>query len=242
MFNNPNVQMFQQQFLRDFPFQYSVEAISFSDIAVSGQFVLNYNGTDTQAINWNDPIATIQTKIQTVTGPQITVIGTIANQLLTVNFIGIIPPADLLTVTSNTLLNMSSASISLTITQSYPGNPNTQVLDSDVTSAFTYTNTNINQALFPDQGTYTLAYNLLSAHYLVLNLRSSSQGINGQYNFLQAGKGVGSVSESFSIPERILANPYWTMLTKTNYGARYLEIILPQLTGQVWNAFGTTLP
>lgn len=120
--------------------------------------------------------------------------------------------------------------------------PNVAVLDSDVTSAFLYTNVNISQALFADQGTYTLAYNLLSAHYLVLNLRSSSQGINGQYNFLQASKGAGQINESFNVPQRVLDNPYWTMLTKTNYGARYLEILLPQLTAQIGIAYGTTQP
>jgi Protein of unknown function (DUF4054) len=122
----------------------------------------------------------------------------------------------------------------------YGTDVNVSVLDQDITSAFTYTNVNINQALFPDQITYTLAYNLLSAHYLVINLRSSSQGINGQYNFLQTSKGVGAVSESFSIPQRIMDNPYWGMLTKTNYGARYLEILLPQLAGQMYSVVGTT--
>jgi hypothetical protein len=242
MFVNPSVSQFQTQFLRDFPFQYSVETLSFSDIAASGQFVLNYNGNNIAPINWNDSISIIQSKIQAVVGSQVTVTGTIATQALFVNFIGVVPPAALMTIVSNSLQNVSSASISITITESYPGNPNTQVLDQDVTSAFLSTNMNINPALFPDQGTYTLAYNLLSAHYLVMNLRSSSQGINGQYNFLQASKGVGSVNESFSIPERVMANPYWAMLTKTNYGSAYLQILLPQLAGQFFNVCGTTLP
>lgn len=124
----------------------------------------------------------------------------------------------------------------------YGTDPTTQVLDSDISYAFVMVNSNINQCLFSDQGTYSMAYNLLAAHYLVTNLRSSSQGINGQYNFLQAGKGVGAVNESFSIPERILANPYFSMLTKTNYGALYLQLLLPQLMGQMYNAYGTTLP
>lgn len=236
MFTNPSVSQFQQTFYRDFPFQYSVEMISFSDIAASGQFVLNYNGNDSSSIIWNDPIAIIQSKIQAITGSQVTVTGSISSQLLTVNFIGVVPPALLFTVTSNSL------AINLTITESYPGNPNTQILDQDITSSFLSTNVNINPGLFPDQGTYTLAYLFLSAHYLVMNIRQSSQGINGQYNFLQASKGVGSVNESFSIPERIMANPYWAMLTKTNYGQSYLQLLLPQLAGQFYTVMGTTLP
>lgn len=124
----------------------------------------------------------------------------------------------------------------------YGTDPNTSILDADIFSAQQYTNVNINPGLFPDQTTYSLAYNLLTAHYLVENIRSSSQGINGQYNFLQSGKGVGSVSESFSIPDRVMQNPYWSMLTKTSYGARYLQILLPQLAGQIYSVHGTTLP
>lgn len=124
----------------------------------------------------------------------------------------------------------------------YGTDPNTSVLDQDVTSAMMSTNFNISQGLFCSQSDYTLGYLLLSAHYLVMNLRSSSQGINGQYNFLQASKGVGSVNEAFQIPERVMANPYWTQLMKTNYGAMYLNLLLPQLAGQIYNAYGTTLP
>lgn len=123
----------------------------------------------------------------------------------------------------------------------YGLNSTTSILDSDITAAFLSANINIDQSQYADQGSYTLCYNFLAAHYLVMNLRSSSQGINGQYNFLQASKGVGSVNEAFSIPQWILDNPYWSMLTKTNYGERYLELLMPQLVGQIFNAYGTTL-
>lgn len=115
----------------------------------------------------------------------------------------------------------------------YGTDPNISVLDSDITAAFQRANVLTNQALFADQGTYTFCYNLLSAHYLVLNLRASSQGINGQYNFLQNSKGVGQINEAFAIPQRILDNPLFSMLTKTNYGAQYLEILSPKLLGQM---------
>lgn len=119
---------------------------------------------------------------------------------------------------------------------------NNDVLDQDITSAFLSTNFNIPQDLFPDQGSYNLGYLLLSAHYLVTNLRTSSQGMNGQYNFLQVSKGAGQVNEAFSIPQRVLDNPYWSMLTKTNYGSSYLMLLLPQLTGNISIAYGTTQP
>lgn len=118
----------------------------------------------------------------------------------------------------------------------------TSVLDSDITKAFTFTNVNMNEALFGNQGSYNIGYLLLSAHYLVMNLRASSQGINGQFSFLEQSKSVGSVSQSFAIPQRVLDNPDWAVLMKTNYGAQFIQLILPQLAGQIYSVHGSTRP
>lgn len=118
----------------------------------------------------------------------------------------------------------------------------TEIRDQDISKAFTMTNVNFSQCLWADQGSYTVGYLLLSAHYLVMNIRASSQGINGQFNFLQNSKAVGSVSEGFAIPQRVLDNPDWAVLMKTNYGAQYLQLILPQLAGQMFAVAGSTRP
>lgn len=119
---------------------------------------------------------------------------------------------------------------------------NTTVLDQDITSAFVLTNININQGLFAAQGFYSYGYNLMSAHFLVTNLRSSSQGRNGKFTWLENSKSVGDLAAQFSIPQRVLDNPYWSMLCTTNYGALFLQTVLPQLCGQVFIAYGDTLP
>lgn len=124
----------------------------------------------------------------------------------------------------------------------YGVNPQTSILDQDIFNAFTYVNVNFNAGLFQDQASYALGYNLLAAHYLVLNIRQSSQGLSGQFNFTQVSKGAGSVNEAFSIPQRILDNPEFAMLAKTNYGAQFLMLILPQITGQIFNVLGSTRP
>jgi hypothetical protein len=121
-------------------------------------------------------------------------------------------------------------------------NINTSVTDTDVANAFGLTNFNLNQALFAIQADYTSGYLLLAAHYLVMNLRASSQGINGQFAWLEISKGVGSVNASFSIPQMILDNPYWAMFSKTNYGMLYLNLLQPQLVGVVRIACGSTRP
>lgn len=120
--------------------------------------------------------------------------------------------------------------------------PDTQILDSDITTAYGMVDVQINEGLFGTQGFYTQGYLLLAAHYLVLNIRASSQGINGQYNFLQNSKGVGAASEGFAIPQRFMDSPVLAMLVKTHYGALYVQMILPQLTGAVYSVCGGTLP
>ena len=122
----------------------------------------------------------------------------------------------------------------------YGSDPSTSVTDGDITNAFAFVPLAINQSLFGTQAAYTLGFLLLAAHYLVLNIRTAGQGLSGQYNFLQASKGVGSVSESFAIPPRILENPAFAMMAKTNYGAMYLQLIIPQICGAVFIAAGAT--
>lgn len=111
-------------------------------------------------------------------------------------------------------------------------NPN-EVNDADVTNAMQDANVNMNQNLFGDQTSFTSGFLALSAHYLVMNLRASAQGIAGNFPWLTSSKAVGSVSEGISIPQRLLDNPYFAFLAKTYYGNKYLMFVIPSLSGQV---------
>ncbi len=128
-------------------------------------------------------------------------------------------------------------------TRDFPyGTDSSTVMDADINKAINLVLFTINSRLFGTQQNYTTGYLLLAAHYLVMNLRASSQGISGQYSWLQSSKGVGSVSEGLSIPQRILDNPSFAMLTKTSYGAQYLELVLPLLSGQMFTTFAEAHP
>lgn len=118
----------------------------------------------------------------------------------------------------------------------------TTVTDTDIANAYALTNSNINIALWDSQAEYTLGYLLLSAHFLVTNLMASGQGLSGQYSFLTTSKGVGSVSISQAIPQRIQDNPYLSMLMKTPYGAQYVMLLLPRIVGQSLTVAETTNP
>lgn len=98
--------------------QISVQNLSFSDVAASGTFILQYQDNNTSAINWNDSNSVIQTKLQAVNGlGSVTVNGSIASQSLNITFTGVIPPVQLLNIVNNTLENISSVGILITLTE-----------------------------------------------------------------------------------------------------------------------------
>lgn len=116
------------------------------------------------------------------------------------------------------------------------------VRDSDIEKAFAEADFNFNETLFSSQSQFTIGFLYLSAHYLVTDLRNASQGIAGQYSWMVTSKSVGSVSESSTIPQRILDNPEFAMLSKTTYGAKYLSLVLPLLAGNIFTVEGATSP
>ncbi len=118
----------------------------------------------------------------------------------------------------------------------------TTVQDNDITVAMQDALAFCNQGLFADQNAFNLGFLLLSAHYLVMNLRASTQGLNGNYPFLLQSKGVGSVSSSAAISQRLLDNPIFADFSKTNYGHKYLMLILPNLTGAMFTVCRSTEP
>lgn len=117
-----------------------------------------------------------------------------------------------------------------------------QVQDADIEFALTDAGINFNEGLWGTQAMFSEAYLLLAAHFLVWNLRNSSQGIAGSYQWLETSKTVGSVSQGLTIPQQILDHPVLAMLSKTTYGAKYLFLLLPRLVGQIYTVCGATRP
>lgn len=93
---------------------------SLSGIAASGTFKINYNGNETAAINWNDSVGTIQSKLQAVPGlDSATVAGSIASQILVFDLSTIGNVLALLYVTDNSLATISPAAITFTYDGEY---------------------------------------------------------------------------------------------------------------------------
>lgn len=122
------------------------------------------------------------------------------------------------------------------------GTTSDKVTDADITKALGQAAFNFNEALFGSQTEFNIGFCYLTAHYLVIDLQTSSQGLSGSFAWLEASKAVGSVSQSFSIPQQVLDHPVYSMLSKTNYGAKFLSLMLPRLVGQIFVSFGGTTP
>lgn len=115
------------------------------------------------------------------------------------------------------------------------------VQDSDIQKALMKTGWMLNQTLASCQDMYTFLYLTLSAHNMVIDLRNAAQGVASQGDWLTVGKAAGPVSQSFQIPQRILDNPEWAALSLTGYGMDFLQVVIPQLTGQIFFVPGRTL-
>ena len=116
------------------------------------------------------------------------------------------------------------------------------VRDKDIERAITDTKENINHGLFTKQSQFTSSFLNLAAHYLIMNLRASSQGVDGEFDWLLTNKGVGSVSAGFHIPTYLADNPVYSFYCKTPYGVRYIVSVYGMTKGQIFTVAGATLP
>jgi hypothetical protein len=98
----------------------SIQILNLSGVAASGVFVINYSGAFSAAINWNDSILTIQSKVQAVTGlSTVTVTGSIASQVLTFNLSSIQNVQGFIYVTGDTLLTSGAVAVTFSYNEGY---------------------------------------------------------------------------------------------------------------------------
>lgn len=84
--------------------QTTTQDIAFGGVPSTGAFSLSWDGNASASIGALDSTATIQTKLRAISGlGSIVVTGSLASQILHISFDGVVPPADLLVVVSNTL-------------------------------------------------------------------------------------------------------------------------------------------
>ena len=101
------------------------------------------------------------------------------------------------------------------------------VSDADILRAFQEAKGSFNPSLFTDDNIAKLYFCYVAAHYLVMDLNNAMNSLSMGFNGMVASKSVGSVSESYSIPQWILNSPQYAMFAQTGYGRKYLMHIVP---------------
>lgn len=112
--------------------------------------------------------------------------------------------------------------------------------DVDIEKAFNEAKVNFNPELFSDSDKARLVFLYLAAHYLVIDLNNAANPLAlGSMGFTQS-KSVGSVSESYGIPQWIMSSKTLGLYAQTGYGRKYLSLISPYLIGNIILTRGKT--
>ena len=115
----------------------------------------------------------------------------------------------------------------------YSDNILNYVADNDINRAFSEALANFNPNLFPDTDTANLVFYYLSAHYLVIDKTNALNPFGLGFSGFTQSKSVGSVSESYGIPQWMLNDPLLSSFAQTGYGRKYLSLIRPYLIGNI---------
>jgi len=115
------------------------------------------------------------------------------------------------------------------------------VRDVDITRAMVQGNSLFNGNLWSSDDETKLAFLLVSAHCLVLNIqmagglqsKPTGQGINNKGGGIQSSKSVGQVSVNYAIPQSVVESPVLNQFMRTDYGQRYLQMAAPRLVGNM---------
>lgn len=114
------------------------------------------------------------------------------------------------------------------------------VLDSDIMEAYAEAAITFNMALFGNDDDVVKAYLYLTAHYLSNDLNAN--GTNSSPINSINSRSVGNVSESYNVPSWTLDSPIFSFYATTLYGQKYLNMLLPQIVGNVVSVCGGTNP
>lgn len=114
------------------------------------------------------------------------------------------------------------------------------IRDKDIQDAFAQANLNFNVALWDNEDDKKLAYMFLTAHYLCMDMQMAEAGINSTGQFQMSSKTVGSVSASYEIPEIYKSDPLLNYFMQTQFGCKYLSMLIPRAVGRIAVVRGTT--
>lgn len=127
------------------------------------------------------------------------------------------------------------------------GTQKNTIRDKDITNAILMALSLFNPGLFEEALQATVFYPLV-AHCLVKainaggGLDSIGQGIGSTGSGVVNNKSAGGMSVSYTIPTDLAEDPILNDLLTTGYGRQYLQVLVPNLIGNVGTAESTTNP
>ncbi len=110
---------------------------------------------------------------------------------------------------------------------------NNYISDNDILRAFSEAKVNFNPDFFAEEETAIMVFCYLSAHYLVIDLNNAQSPFALGFMGFTQSKSVGSVSESYGIPQWMMKNPVLSAYAQTGFGRKYLSLIMPYLRGNI---------
>lgn len=114
------------------------------------------------------------------------------------------------------------------------------ISDADILRAFAEAKVNFNAGLFNEDKTVIMIFCYLAAHYLVIDLNNASNPLAVGFMGFTKSKSVGSVSESYAVPQYMLNNKMLSGYAQTGYGRKYLSLVQPYLIGNIFLSIGRT--
>lgn len=114
------------------------------------------------------------------------------------------------------------------------------VTDADIEKAFTEAKVNFNEELWTDYDQLKIAFLYLAAHYLVSDIQSSLQGLGSVSTFPVNSRSVGSVSESYQVPDWVGKSAYMSQFANTRYGLKFCSLIRPRMIAGIAVYAGAT--
>ena len=110
------------------------------------------------------------------------------------------------------------------------------IMDCDIAKALNEAKNFINQGIIPCNK-LLIAFYYLAAHFLVLNIRMAFNGVQSVGQQIIQNNNITEVSESYAIPSKFINNAVVNAYAKTDYGLKYLSIVLPNLIGHVGSSY-----
>ena len=107
------------------------------------------------------------------------------------------------------------------------------VTDEMITRAMLEAKVNFRADMFEDDETAKLLFLYLTAHYLVIDINNAMNPLALGFGGFTQSKSVGSVSESYAVPQWMLNNPQYSSFLQTGYGRKYISLIQPYLVGNI---------